>query len=115
MFLKRESVVLSLLIGNREHPGISRIFNEPPGITVPHVIEDGEMWSQSWKPRKVAEVLGNEDNALYLKGWLQALALGTRDRTRLGGAGATAEEEKSRRNLVWCAVWGRNGGARDGG
>jgi ATPase family associated with various cellular activities (AAA) len=97
--LEHETVVSSLPSAHREHPGISRCLNEPHGRRAPRVVEDGEMWTQRWKPRCAADVLGNEDNALYLKSWLQALALRSRDMSQSGAAGEkdkTAEEDNIR-------------------
>ena len=105
--LKRETVVQSLPNAHREHPGISRLFNEPAGIMVPSAVENGEMWSQKWKPRRAAEVIGNEGNALYLKAWLQALALHAHDKWQLGGSGVKSTEESNirrKRPMVVRAV-----------
>ena len=34
-----------------------------------------EQWSDKWRPRRADHVLGNEQHALYLRDWLQALRL----------------------------------------
>lgn len=34
-----------------------------------------EQWSERWRPRKADQVLGNEQQSLYLRDWLQALRL----------------------------------------
>ncbi|KZT74410.1 P-loop containing nucleoside triphosphate hydrolase protein [Daedalea quercina L-15889] len=34
-----------------------------------------ELWTDTWRPRRADEVLGNEDRALYLRAWLLALKL----------------------------------------
>lgn len=66
---EREEVISSLPEAHRDHPGIARLLKEVP------MNDEGEMWSQRWRPRRAAEVVGNEENALYLKAWLEALAL----------------------------------------
>ncbi|KAG8908154.1 hypothetical protein FRB99_008697 [Tulasnella sp. 403] len=40
--------------------------------------DDGsrECWTDRWRPQRADHVLGNEDNAQYLKAWLQTLELG---------------------------------------
>ncbi|KIL70054.1 hypothetical protein M378DRAFT_116834 [Amanita muscaria Koide BX008] len=34
-----------------------------------------QLWTDKWRPRRAAQVLGNEQGALYLRDWLHALAL----------------------------------------
>lgn len=82
--LERETVISSLPSTHRQHPGISRILDGMHGSHAPCTVEDGgEIWSQRWRPRRAEQVLGNEDNALYLKAWLQALALRARDKPQM--------------------------------
>ncbi|KAF8529038.1 hypothetical protein BU17DRAFT_80191 [Hysterangium stoloniferum] len=68
----RGSAISSLPDEHRNHPGISRLLNisQSAGSSV-----QSEMWSHKWRPRNASEVLGNEDNAVYLKTWLHTLAL----------------------------------------
>lgn len=34
-----------------------------------------KLWTEKWRPRRAEDVLGNENNGLYLRDWLKALAL----------------------------------------
>ncbi|KAJ7179131.1 P-loop containing nucleoside triphosphate hydrolase protein [Mycena filopes] len=56
----------------RDHPAIARLS---AAITpLPDASSSAEkLWSERWRPRRADEVLGNEQNALYLRDWLRAL------------------------------------------
>ena len=55
----------------RLHPAIKRLTSgniEGQGSPL-------QLWTEKWRPKHAAEVLGNEKSASYLRDWLQALAL----------------------------------------
>ena len=55
----------------RSHPAISRLTSgNIEGQASPY-----QLWTEKWRPKHAAEVLGNEKSASYLRDWLQALAL----------------------------------------
>ncbi|KAG6897447.1 hypothetical protein C0992_001447 [Termitomyces sp. T32_za158] len=55
---------------HREHPAILRVTtaSEPEGSA-------HRLWVDKWRPTRAAEILGNEDNAIYLRDWIRALEL----------------------------------------
>ncbi|TFK55724.1 hypothetical protein OE88DRAFT_1722752 [Heliocybe sulcata] len=57
------------------YSAISRIIDylEADNRDDPHT--RSQLWTDRWRPRHADEVLGNEANALYLRNWLEALAL----------------------------------------
>ncbi|KAI0303243.1 hypothetical protein BC826DRAFT_1101354 [Russula brevipes] len=56
------------------HPAITTVLglaSEPQGTKdAPQ-----QHWSQKWRPRRAEQVLGNENNACYLREWMHALRL----------------------------------------
>ncbi|KDQ21020.1 hypothetical protein BOTBODRAFT_27035 [Botryobasidium botryosum FD-172 SS1] len=54
------------------HPAISRMLDH---ARKPHSLQanNADPWTEAWKPACAAEVLGNEENADFLKAWLLAL------------------------------------------
>ncbi|KAG6873327.1 hypothetical protein C0995_000480 [Termitomyces sp. Mi166 len=55
---------------HREHPAISRF------TTVSQPEESAHrLWVDKWRPTRAAEILGNEDNAIYLRDWIRALEI----------------------------------------
>ena len=62
---------------HRSYPALFRIlkpylFDDPKPPTFPLAQES---WSERWKPQRAEEVLGNEEQAIYLRDWLAALRL----------------------------------------
>lgn len=67
---------------HQEHPGISRVISEIKKKGKERGAEEDAdtprghgLWTTKWKPRRAAEVLGNESQALYLREWLKALSI----------------------------------------
>jgi hypothetical protein len=61
-------------------PSISRLLQAASEDTVPRAHADAanssqEQWMDKWRPRQADHVLANEQHALYLRDWLQALRL----------------------------------------
>ncbi|KAH0587556.1 hypothetical protein H2248_006335 [Termitomyces sp. 'cryptogamus'] len=73
---------------HREHPAISRFTtaSQPEGSA-------HWLWVDKWRPTRAAEILGNEDNATYLRDWIRALEL------QLGTSEAFKEEQDSEANM----------------
>ncbi|KAG5652436.1 hypothetical protein H0H81_005032 [Sphagnurus paluster] len=55
---------------SRSHPAISRFNTELTASA-----SRNRMWVDKWHPTRADEVLGNEDNAMYLRDWIRALEL----------------------------------------
>ena len=56
------------------HPAISSIFglaSELEGVKE----SSQQHWNQKWRPRRAEHILGNEQNACYLRQWMHALRL----------------------------------------
>lgn len=56
------------------HPAISSVFglaSELEDVNEP----SQQHWNQKWRPRRAEHVLGNEQNACYLREWMHALRL----------------------------------------
>lgn len=70
---EREKLISSLPSSHRTHPGVSRLFDGSLDAAPREHVD--EAWTHKWRPRRAAEVLGNEENTRYLNAWLQALAI----------------------------------------
>jgi hypothetical protein len=59
------------------HPAVSRLLDNAASSTSEEVeTTPSQMtWADKWRPNRADQVLGNEQNAIYLKEWLRALAL----------------------------------------
>ncbi|GJE84010.1 P-loop containing nucleoside triphosphate hydrolase protein [Phanerochaete sordida] len=55
-------------------PSISRLLQLAKDET-PSDFSLTEQWAERWRPRQAGQVLGNDNHALYLRDWLQALRL----------------------------------------
>ena len=55
----------------RSHPAIERLSSG----NIEGQVSPYQLWTEKWRPRHAAEVLGNEKSASYLRDWLRALAL----------------------------------------
>ncbi|KAF8076393.1 hypothetical protein FPV67DRAFT_1471544 [Lyophyllum atratum] len=93
------------------HPAIARFETQPIPSSSTH-----RMWVDKWHPTRAAEVLGNEENALYLRDWLRALELHLSTDTtseckeNSGGKGkAKADARGTKRPRVVRAVEKRRG------
>lgn len=74
----------------QEHPGVARVISvikkqrdEEMGKEAGKNTETPpsySMWTTKWRPRRAAEVLGNESHALYLREWLKALSIQDKER-----------------------------------
>ena len=61
-------------------PAISRLLQTVDEFTMSEPedtiqLSSQEQWTDKWRPRQADQVLGNEQNALYLRDWLEALRL----------------------------------------
>ncbi|KIJ56690.1 hypothetical protein M422DRAFT_238305 [Sphaerobolus stellatus SS14] len=68
--LDRDTIIKSMPDDHRNHPGISRFLNGNNFEAT-----ETEIWTRKWRPRRAVEVLGNDNHALYMRAWLQALAV----------------------------------------
>ncbi|KAG2141705.1 uncharacterized protein EDB93DRAFT_1089065 [Suillus bovinus] len=57
------------------HPAIARFFNDEDHANRTSVLQQQEIWTSRFRPRKADEVLGNESRALYIRDWLKALEI----------------------------------------
>lgn len=55
----------------RSHPAIKKSICGNMEGNIPSY----QLWTEKWRPKNAAEVLGNEKSASYLRDWLRALAL----------------------------------------
>jgi hypothetical protein len=53
------------------HPVLSHLMD----VGNRHFFEPHALWTHRWRPTQASHVLGNEDNALYLRDWLKAQEL----------------------------------------
>ncbi|KAF7301701.1 AAA family protein [Mycena indigotica] len=53
----------------QRHPAIASLVD----ATIESSPPPEHLWSDRWHPRRAADILGNEENAAYLRDWLQAL------------------------------------------
>ncbi|KAJ6599063.1 hypothetical protein DFH09DRAFT_23406 [Mycena vulgaris] len=56
----------------RDHPAIARLaasVTSPPDASS----SSEKLWADRWRPQRADGVLGNEENAVYLRDWLRAL------------------------------------------
>ncbi|KAG6854782.1 hypothetical protein C0991_001209 [Blastosporella zonata] len=56
--------------GDRQHPAITRFATTSQAEGSSH-----RLWVDKWRPTHAAEILGNEENAIYLRDWIRALEL----------------------------------------
>lgn len=58
----------------RKYPAIRNIIEQ---TTLPTTVTafSQELWADRWRPQRAEHVLGNEDNARYIRDWLSALSL----------------------------------------
>ncbi|KAF5387832.1 hypothetical protein D9615_000415 [Tricholomella constricta] len=62
---------LTTVAAEEQHcPAITRVIAQSTASSSTH-----RLWADRWRPTRAAEVLGNEDNATYLRDWIQALEL----------------------------------------
>ncbi|KAG6814183.1 hypothetical protein H0H92_000860 [Tricholoma furcatifolium] len=66
--LDRDSYLNTIPDEHRSHPGISRLISTPSSEGSPY-----RLWTDTGRPTCAAEVLGNENNAIYLRDWIKAL------------------------------------------
>ncbi|KAH7914351.1 hypothetical protein BJ138DRAFT_1170698 [Hygrophoropsis aurantiaca] len=59
----------------RAHPAIARLIHNQTLPFERNSYPDQELWSTRWRPKRATEVLGNEHHALYIRSWLEALAV----------------------------------------
>ncbi|THH14682.1 hypothetical protein EW146_g5684 [Bondarzewia mesenterica] len=75
----REDFVASIPASHRTlYPAISRFFDSPSShhsSNTRHSDLTQLYWNEKWRPRRAVEVLGNEQNACYLRDWMNALQL----------------------------------------
>ncbi|KZT24483.1 hypothetical protein NEOLEDRAFT_1179169 [Neolentinus lepideus HHB14362 ss-1] len=57
------------------YPAISRIIKYLELDDRDDLCSPSQLWTERWRPKRADEVLGNEVNTLYLRNWLEALAL----------------------------------------
>jgi hypothetical protein len=67
-----------------EHPAFARLAGSAPAHT-------SDLWADRFRPLAAAEVLGNEDEAVYLRDWLVALQVKVAE---LDGKGAKKEVKR---------------------
>ncbi|KAL0950027.1 hypothetical protein HGRIS_010035 [Hohenbuehelia grisea] len=80
----------------RAHPVIGRIAGLLRADALPQPTAAAQRsWNDRWRPTGAAEVLGNEQSALYLRSWLRALALQSVPDT--APAAATTSQESNGR------------------
>ncbi|KAK0190937.1 P-loop containing nucleoside triphosphate hydrolase protein [Armillaria mellea] len=72
--LDRASYLVELPESNRDHPAISRLSSNPTVAS-----QNQKLWTEQYRPTCADEVLGNEQNARYLRDWLRALQLELKD------------------------------------
>ncbi|KAG8931589.1 hypothetical protein FRC01_001094 [Tulasnella sp. 417] len=70
-----ESALLSIPKSHLQLPAFSPLVKHL--YTGESQVDQNDPWTDRWRPRKAHHVLGNEENAKYLKAWLQTLELGT--------------------------------------
>ncbi|KAG6900964.1 hypothetical protein C0993_004401 [Termitomyces sp. T159_Od127] len=75
---------------HREHPAISRMTAAQPEASA------HRLWVDKWRPTRAAEVLGNEDNATYLRDWIRALELQLATNEEIPAKGKGKAKESSR-------------------
>ncbi|EKM59075.1 uncharacterized protein PHACADRAFT_249268 [Phanerochaete carnosa HHB-10118-sp] len=56
-------------------PSVSRLLQVARDDIRPDTFPSNEQWAECWRPRQADQVIGNEQHALYLRDWLQALRL----------------------------------------
>ncbi|KAG6919430.1 hypothetical protein DXG01_006313 [Tephrocybe rancida] len=99
---------------DRKHPAITRFSTTAQTETSEH-----RLWVDKWRPTCAAEVLGNEENATYLRDWIRALELqlrtndvpdqGTSVDLRGKGKGKADPQRGTKRPRVVRAVEKRRG------
>lgn len=72
--LDRASYLVELPELHRNHPAISRLSSNPTVAT-----QNQKLWTEQYRPTCADEVLGNEQNARYLRDWLRKLQLELKD------------------------------------
>ncbi|PBK69622.1 P-loop containing nucleoside triphosphate hydrolase protein [Armillaria solidipes] len=72
--LDRASHLAELPQSHRDHPAISRLSSNSTVAT-----QNQKLWTDQYRPTCADEVLGNEQNARYLRDWLRALQLELKD------------------------------------
>ena len=72
-----QDVTGDVLQHQRNHPAISRLSQIDLDTYTSQRCQ--EPWVAKWRPMQAEQVLGNEQNAIYLRQWLQALALHIQD------------------------------------
>ncbi|KAK0491033.1 hypothetical protein IW261DRAFT_1435294 [Armillaria novae-zelandiae] len=72
--LDRASSLVELPESHRDHPAISRLSSNSIVATQNH-----KLWTEQYRPNCADEVLGNEQNARYLRDWLRTLQLELKD------------------------------------
>ncbi|PBL02557.1 P-loop containing nucleoside triphosphate hydrolase protein [Armillaria gallica] len=72
--LDRVSYLAELPESHGDHPAISRLSSNSTVAT-----QSQKLWTDQYRPTCADEVLGNEQNARYLRDWLRALQLELKD------------------------------------
>ena len=75
------------------HPAFAQILVQRGRIPLRH---STETWTRRFRPRRANEVLGNEQQALYLRDWLRALELRSQDCQLEEPASQRARENKDK-------------------
>ncbi len=104
---KELSPAASLPDGHRNHPAIERLV---------HALHHGDtsasqkLWTDKWRPTRADQVLGNEENALFLRNWLRELQVelvphsepppATRVLSSKGKGKAAASENPKKRRIT---------------
>ncbi|KAG8973815.1 hypothetical protein FRC05_008234 [Tulasnella sp. 425] len=70
-----DSALRSIPESHLRIPAFSSLVKHLHSVELPG--DNREPWTDRWRPRKARHVLGNEENAQYLKAWLRTLELGT--------------------------------------
>ncbi|KAG6817411.1 hypothetical protein H0H87_009056 [Tephrocybe sp. NHM501043] len=55
---------------DRQHPALTRFITTSQPEAATH-----QLWVDKWRPTRAEEILGNEENAMYLRDWIHTLEL----------------------------------------
>ncbi|KAF9055269.1 hypothetical protein BDZ89DRAFT_1055860 [Hymenopellis radicata] len=101
---KEPSPAVSLPEVHRDHPAIERLVHAPNNG------DPQKLWTDKWRPTRADQVLGNEENALFLRNWLRELQVelvphsepppATRVLSSKGKGKATLSENPKKRRIT---------------
>ena len=95
-----EAYIETIPRSDRRYPAVSRTLARTRGHPIRSPSPSHQQaWTEKWRPRCADEVLGNEEHALYLRDWLQALRLQIASNTTTEQK-TTAGSKKSRKRKL---------------